>query len=121
MIIVKDSRAQIIWVLLACILLNVFFCALNHAAHQAFELAMGQGAFCLTDDASASSKGFASQTHEWAEQMLDCPLCGPLLLGILALFALCGWSPGTKALLSRSQPDLRRPRHRWPALNPHAP
>ena len=121
MIIVKDNRVQIIWMLLACILLNAFFCASNHAAHLAFDLAMGQDAFCLTGDASPSGMGFTSEAHDWAEQTLDCPLCGSLLLGILALFALCWLPPSSKAPLLRARTAPRGPRHHWPALNPRAP
>ncbi|HAW38987.1 MAG TPA: DUF2946 domain-containing protein, partial [Pseudomonas sp.] len=56
MTIVKDKRAQIVWVLLTCILLNVFVCSLNHASHVGFELAMGQDAFCFTDGTSSGGK-----------------------------------------------------------------
>lgn len=121
MTIVKDKRVQIIWVLLACILLNAFVCSLNHATHVGFELAMGQDAFCVTDDAAAGPAAVASDAHQLSQHSLDCPLCSSTYLAVVVLFAL--------AWLGRRAPHARRlpspahhaSRHHWPALNPRAP
>ena len=121
MTIVKDKRAQIVWVLLACILLNVFVCSLNHASHVGFELAMGQDAFCFTDGTSSGGKMPAAGAHDSPEQAFDCPLCSSLLL-LGALLLCLGWlgRPARQRLRAADGP-LRTPRAHWPSLNPRAP
>ncbi len=121
MTIVKDKRAQIVWVLLTCILLNVFVCSLNHASHVGFELAMGQDAFCFTDGTSSGGKMPAAGAHDSPEQAFDCPLCSSLFLAVVVLLAL-GWlGRRARGPLARPRDDLRGPRQQWPALNPQAP
>ncbi len=119
MTIVKDKRAQIVWVLLTCILLNVFVCSLNHASHVGFELAMGQDAFCFTDGTSSGGKMPAAGAHDAPEQAFDCPLCSCRAVVVLLVL---GWlGRRARVPLARPRDDLRGPRQQWPALNPQAP
>jgi hypothetical protein len=122
MTIVKDKRAQIIWVLFTCILLNAFTCSLNHATHVGFGLAMGQDAFCVTGDDGGTSVGaLSSDAHDLSQHALDCPLCSSVFLAIVVLLALAWLGRRTKNATPLPLLERHGPRHHWPALNPRAP
>jgi len=117
---IKDKRAQIVWVLLTCILLNAFVCCLNHAQHAGFELAIGEAARC-GNEGSAGLGALPADTHDLLQQSLDCPLCGSVFVALVAM-AVVAWLGRTTAGSPR-RPRLvpSGTRHHWPALNPHAP
>ncbi len=117
---IKDKRAQIVWVLLTCILLNAFVCSLNHAQHAGFELAIGEAARCGIDG-SAGLAALPADTHDLLQQPLDCPLCGSVFVALVALFVLAWLGRHTAGPLRRPSLLPSGPRHHWPALNPHAP
>jgi hypothetical protein len=121
MTIVKDKRAQIVWVLLTCILLNAFVCSLNHATHVGFGLAMGQDAFCVTGDKSAGPVSLPTDVHDLSQHALDCPLCSSVLFAIVALFALAWLGRRGAGATPLPQRAWCGARHHWPALNPRAP
>ncbi|MCQ4325528.1 DUF2946 domain-containing protein [Stutzerimonas stutzeri] len=121
MTIVKDKRARIVWVLLTCILINAFVCSLNHATHVGFGLAMGQDAFCLSDDSSSGASALPADVHGLSEHAFDCPLCSSVFLGIVVLLALAWLGQGATVAPRLRQPERLGPRHHWPALNPRAP
>jgi hypothetical protein len=122
MTIVKDKRAQIVWVLFTCILLNAFVCSLNHATHVGFGLAMGQDAFCVTGDDGGTGLGaLPSDLHDLSQHALDCPLCSSVFLAIVALFALACLGRRTTGATQLPPIERHGPRHHWPALNPRAP
>ncbi|WP_312966108.1 DUF2946 domain-containing protein [Stutzerimonas kunmingensis] len=122
MTIVKDKRAQIVWVLFTCILLNAFVCSLNHATHVGFGLAMGQDAFCVTGDDGGTGLGaLPSDLHDLSQHALDCPLCSSVFLAIVALFALAWLGRRTTGATPLPPIESHGPRHHWPALNPRAP
>ncbi|KGK84578.1 hypothetical protein DP64_04970 [Stutzerimonas degradans] len=121
MTIVKNSRQLIGCLLLVSLLFNGFACSLQHASHVGFELAMGQGMFCLSDDGDFVPGDLAGDPVAALALPFDCPLCSSLFVALVALFGLI-W-PGRRT--PRSIP-LRRaerlgPRHHWPTLNPRAP
>ena len=122
MTIVKDKRAQIVWVLFTCILLNAFVCSLNHATHVGFGLAMGQDAFCVTgDDGGVGLGALPSDLHDLSQHALDCPLCSSVFLAIVALFALACLGRLTTGATPLPPIERHGPRLHWPALNPRAP
>ncbi|MCW3148427.1 DUF2946 domain-containing protein [Stutzerimonas stutzeri] len=123
MTIVKKSRV-IGWLLLASLLINAFACTLQHASHVGFELAMGQGVFCLTDDGDAASGKAGSLGGDFSHstaQPFDCPLCSSVLVGIVLLLGLAWLGGRSAAARPVAAHERTTPRLHWPSLNPRAP
>ena len=120
MTIVKDKRAQIVWVLFTCILLNAFVCSLNHASHVGFELAMGQDAFCFTDGTSSGGKTPAAGAHDAPNRLSTARCAVRCSSPSSCCWPWAGWAGG-RGPLARPRDDLRGPRQQCPALNPQAP
>ncbi|EIK54022.1 hypothetical protein YO5_02797 [Stutzerimonas stutzeri TS44] len=121
MTIVKNYRPLIGCLLLVSLLFNGFACSLQHASHVGFELAMGQGLFCLSDDGDFALGDPAGDLSSASRLSFDCPLCSSLFVALVALFGLI-W-PGRRTPLSIALRRAERlgPRHHWPTLNPRAP
>jgi hypothetical protein len=120
---VKKNRSLLAWMLLILILANAYACALEHATHIGFRLALGGPALCLSDpDAPGADAALSlGHAHESADMPFYCPLCSSLLL-LGALLLCLGWlgRPARQRLRAADGP-LRTPRAHWPSLNPRAP
>ncbi|WP_425273504.1 DUF2946 family protein [Pseudomonas morbosilactucae] len=124
MAVAQTNRSLIATMLIACILLGAFTCALRHASSVGLDLALGKPLFCASvstpENVVELNSGESSQAHP--EIPFNCPLCSTIGLNVAVMFCLswllrfclCALPPPWV------EPDKTHPHHAWPRLNPRA-
>jgi len=124
MTVARIDRSLIAALLIACIVLGAFSCALRHASSVGFALALGQPLFCSSTNTSASvlkrNANEPSQSHP--ETPFNCPLCSTISLNIALMFCLSWLLRSSQRALPPLwvQPVKPHPRLARPRLNPRA-
>jgi len=121
--IARQDRSLIAWMLLACVLLNLFACGLHHGQMSALSLSGLEGGFCSAESAEHGSHAPSSDGKSTLPSMNACPLCSSASVAVA--INSNGWlvqalaAPGIAPLLALTfaQPP---PRYLWPSINPRA-
>jgi len=119
----QTDRSLIATLLIACILVSAFACALRHASSIGFDLALGKPLFCSESSSSVVFDVNGKETSEAHPEIpFNCPLCTTISLNIALMFCLSWLLRFSQRALQPPlrQPDKTHPHHAWPRLNPRA-
>jgi len=118
-----SDRALIAWMLYACLLFNLFACAIGHGQMVGLQLSGIGGVFCSAEGNAGPDldNGFADSPVSQLSIPFSCPLCSAAALSLGLLFLL-GWLPRhiSRPRLAREQRNKAPPRYCWPSANPRA-
>ena len=122
----RTRRSLTAWMLYACVLFSLFSCGVHHGQLSGLQLIGLGGQFRALDSfaghaGSPVDDGLSDSLPGGWVNLLQCPLCGSLALGIAFLLGLAWLRLGRRAhpRLGRTCPRLP-PRHCWPPANPRA-
>lgn len=115
-------RPLIAWTLYACVLFNLFSCAIAHGQMSALALSGINEVFCSQSNNSPvdSSKDFAGADTSGMAGQAGCVICGAGVAVVLLLMAMI-WPFLRSAPLISLEPRCKAPpRYSWPSANPRA-
>jgi hypothetical protein len=112
----------IAWVLLACVLVNLFACGLAHGQAAALQASGLNGAFCTADGGGDGHAGDPlDAVMNPASPGFSCPMGAALGFALSVLFLLAELlRPPRAPRLPRERRAKAPPRYCWPSANPRA-